>query len=148
MNTKHLLISSLVGGLISVVLANAPFVNLINLLVCIGFWIGPLVAVWLYRRQEPAMTLNQALVVGLMAGLWHGLFGLILSPLGLAGAGSLLNEVQPFMSAQDALSATAAVTGIGGLAFNLIGLVVDVIFGFIGGAVGGVIFKARQATAY
>ncbi len=148
MNTKHLLTASLVGGLISVLLANTPFVNLINLLVCVGFWIGPLFAVWLYRRQEPAMTLNQALVVGLTAGLWHGLFGLILSPLGLAGAGSLLNEVQPFMSAQDAPNPQTALTGIGGLVFNLAGLVFDVAFGLIGGLIGGVIFKARRATAY
>ena len=50
MNTKQLLTASLVGGLVSLVLANAPFVNLINLLLCAGFWIGPIVAVWLYRR--------------------------------------------------------------------------------------------------
>ncbi len=94
------------------------------------------------------MTLNQALLVGMLAGLWHGLFGLVLSPFGLAGAGGLLNAVQPFMSAQDAQNAVATLTGIGGLIFNLLGLVVDVTFGFIGGLVGGVIFKSRQATAY
>src|SRR5512141_1864815 len=101
MNTKHLLIASLAGGLLSTVLANTPFVNLINVLLCVGFWVGPIVAVWLYRRLDGALTFRQALITGLLAGVWHALFGMLLSPLGLAGAGSLLNDLRPFVSAQD-----------------------------------------------
>ncbi|HEY5574518.1 MAG TPA: hypothetical protein VIK64_15965, partial [Anaerolineales bacterium] len=75
MNTKYLLAASLAGGLISTVLANTPYINLINLLVCAGFWIGPIVAVWLYRRLGGTLTLGQAVVTGMLAGAWHGLFG-------------------------------------------------------------------------
>ena len=78
MNTKHLLITSLTGGLISTVLVNTPFLNWINLLICAGFWIGPIAAVWLYRRQEGTLTLSQAMLIGMLAGLWHGLFGVLL----------------------------------------------------------------------
>ena len=147
MNTKHLLTASIVGGLTSLVLANAPYISLINLLLCAGFWIGPLVAAWLYRRLEGTLTLNQALVAGLLAGIWHGLFGLLLSPLGLAGAGSLLRELQPFMSAQDLPDLETAVTGTSGLLFNLVGVAVDIVFGLIGGLIGGVIFGARRVTS-
>jgi hypothetical protein len=76
MNTKHLLTASLAGGLIGLALANAPFVNLINLLLCAGFWIGPIVAVWLYRRLNGTLTLREAIITGILAGAWHGLFGL------------------------------------------------------------------------
>ncbi len=38
MNAKYILAASLTGGLISALLANTPYVNLINLLVCAGFW--------------------------------------------------------------------------------------------------------------
>jgi hypothetical protein len=147
MNTKYVLAASLAGGLISTVLVNTPYINLINLLVCVGFWIGPVMAVWLYRRLGGTLTLGQAMLTGMLAGVWHGLFGLMLSPLGLAGAGGLLSELQPFMSAQDLPDLEAALTGVGGILFNLIGVAIDVAFGFLGGLVGGAIFGARRATA-
>lgn len=144
MNTKHLLIASLTGGLISTVLVNTPFVNWINLLICAGFWIGPIVAVWLYRRQVGVVALNQAMLIGILAGVWHGVFGVLLSPLGLAGAGGVLNGLSQIVPDQDLLP---ALTGIGGLMFNLVGIVVDIVFGFVGGMVGGAIFGARRVTA-
>ena len=147
MNTKHLLVATLTGGLISLVLVNAPFVNLINLLICAGFWIGPIVAVWLYRRLDGMVTLRQAMLVGLLAGAWHGLFGLVLSSFGLAGAGGLLNEVRPFMSAQDLPDLEIALTGIGGMLFNLVGVMIDIAFGFLGGLIGGAILGPRRVTA-
>ena len=147
MNTKHLLTASLVGGLISLILANTPFVNLINLLLCAGFWIGPIVAIWLYRRLNGALTFREAILTGILAGAWHGLFGLVLSPLGLAGAGGVLNAMQPFMSAQDLPDLETALTGAAGLLFNLFGVVVDIVFGFAGGLIGGAIFGTRRAIA-
>lgn len=147
MNTKHLLVASLAGGLISIVLVNTPFVNLVNLLICAGFWIGPIVAVWLYRRLDGVVTLRQAMLIGLLAGVWHGLCGLALSPLGFAGAGGLFSQLRPFMSAQDLPDVETALAGVGGMLFNLIGVVIDMVFGFLGGLVGGAIFGARRATA-
>ena len=147
MNTKHLFSASLVGGLVSIVLVNTPFVNLINLLICAGFWIGPIVAVWLYRHLGGTLTFRQAVMTGMLAGAWHGIFGMVLSPLGLAGAGGLLNEVQPFMSAQDLPDLETALTGAGGMLFNLLGVAFDVAFGFIGGLIGGALFGPRRVTA-
>ena len=147
MNAKYVLAASLAGGLISTVLVNTPYVSLINLLVCAGFWIGPIMAVWLYRRLGAAPTLGQALVIGMLAGAWHGLFGLALSTVGLAGAGSLLNEVRPLVPAEDWPDLESALTGAGGLLFNLAGVAIDVAFGFIGGLIGGVLFRGRLATA-
>lgn len=146
MNTKHLLFASLVGGLISTVLVNTPFVNLINLLVCAGFWIGPIVAVWLYRRQGDTLTLGQAAATGVLAGAWHGLFGLVLSPLGLAGVGNVLNDARTFLPAEDWPTIATSLPGISGMLFNLVGVAIDVVFGFIGGLVGGVIFGPRRVT--
>ena len=111
MNPKNLLLASLAGGLISTILVNTPYVNLINLLVCAGFWIGPIVSVWLSRRLGGTLTLRQAVATGLLAGAWHGLFGLALSSHYLAGAGGLLNVMQPFVPVQDWPDLEAALTG-------------------------------------
>lgn len=146
MNTKNLLIASLAGGLISIVLVNTPFVNLINLLLCAGFWIGPIFAVWLYRRLGGALMLREAVITGLLAAAWHALFGLLLSPLGLAGAGGVLNELRPLVSAQDLPDLEAALTGLRGLLFNLVAVSFDLTFGLMGGLIGGALFGARRAT--
>ena len=146
MNTKNLLIASLAGGLISIVLVNTPFVNLINLLLCAGFWIGPIFAVWLYRRLGGALMLREAVITGLLAAAWHALFGLLLSPLGLAGAGGVLNELRPLVSAQDLPDLVAALTGLGGLLFNLVAVSFALTFGLMGGLIGGALFGARRAT--
>ena len=146
MNTKNLLIASLAGGLISIVLVNTPFVNLINLLLCAGFWIGPIFAVWLYRRLGGALMLREAVITGLLAAAWHALFGLLLSPLGLAGAGGVLNELRPLVSAQDLPDLEAALTRLGGLLFNLVAVSFDLTFGLMGGLIGGALFGARRAT--
>lgn len=144
MNTKNLLIASLAGGLVSLALVNTPFVNLINLLICAGYWIGPIVAVWLYRRLGGTLTLNQAIVTGMLAGAWHGLFGVILSPLGMAGAGGILNALRPFMSAEDLPNLEAALTGVGGILFNLVGIAFDIGFGFLGGLIGNAVFRTAR----
>ncbi len=147
MNIKPLLVASLVGGLVSLVLVNTPFVNLINLLVCAGFWIGPITAVWLYRRLGGAPTLGEAVVTGLLASLWHGLFGLLLSPLGLAGAGGMLSLLRPLVQPQDWPGVQIALTGLWGMLYNLIGVAIDAAFGIAGGLMGSVLFGARHATA-
>lgn len=147
MNTKPLLFATLIGGLISLVLVNAPFVNLINLLLCAGFWLGPLVAVWLYRRMDGTLTMREAVIAGVLAAVWHALFGLLLSPLGVAGAGGVLNELRPFLSAQDLPDIETALSGMGGMMFNLIGAAIDIAFGFLGGLIGGAVFGTRRATA-
>jgi len=105
------------------------------------------VAVWLYRRQAGTVTLSQAMLIGMLAGVWHGLIGVLLSPLGLAGAGGMLNGLRQIVPTGDLSDLNAALTGIGGLLFNLVGVLIDVAFGFIGGLVGGAFFNARRAVA-
>lgn len=147
MNSKHLLLASLAGGLISIVLVNVPYVSLVNLLICAGFWIGPLAAVWIYRRLNGTVTMREAIFTGVLAGVWHGLFGMLLSPLGMAGAGGLLHELQPFMSGSDWTQLESTLTGSGGMLFNLLGAGFDMVFGLLGGLIGGAIFKSRRVMS-
>jgi hypothetical protein len=66
--------------------------------------------------------------------------------LGSAGAGGLLQEVRTFMSGQDLANLETSLTGIGGMFFNLFGVMIDLAFGLIGGLIGGAIFGVRRVT--
>ena len=43
--------------------------------VCGGFWGSAIFAVWLYRRLTGAVTIRQAVNIGLLTGLLAGLLG-------------------------------------------------------------------------
>jgi len=144
MNTKNLLIASLVGGIATAVLSNVPIVNLLNCVVCAGFWLGPLFAVWLYRRQTGTVTLGQGVGIGTLAGVWAGIFGFLLSLVGLAGAAALAHTYSQFLPA-DAGGFDPVAAGAVSVLFNLAGVGVTILFGAIGGLIGGAIFQTRPA---
>ena len=144
MNTKNLLIASLVGGVVSTVLSNVPVLNLVNCLLCAGFWAGPLLAVWIYRRQSGTMTLGQAVAIGTVAGVWAGLFGFVLSFAGQAGTEALLQSYSQFIPADAGFDLPTA--GALSVLANLVGVGFNVFFGAIGGLVGGAIFKTSSAA--
>jgi hypothetical protein len=50
------------------------------------------------------------------------------------------------MSGQDLANLETSLTGVGGMLFNLVGVMIDMAFGFIGGLIGGAIFGPRRAT--
>jgi hypothetical protein len=142
MNTKNLLFASLLGGIISTLLSNIPIINFINCLLCAGFWIGPIFAVWFYKRQTGSVSLGQSIGIGTLAGLFAGVLGFMLSLIGLAGAAALMNSYTQFLPAE------VKGQGLGDAAvsmvFTIIGVFVNIAFGAIGGLVAGLFFRSRQ----
>jgi hypothetical protein len=147
MNTKNLLIAALVGGVVTEVLTNVPILNLLGCLLCLSFWIGPLLAVWLYRRLQGEVTLGQGTGIGTLAGVIAGLIGFLLSFANLAGMSSFVNGVRPFLSPQDLQNVDTALSGAVLMVFNLVGVGITILFGAIGGLIGGAIFKKRNPPA-
>jgi hypothetical protein len=140
MNTKNLWIAALIGAVVTTFFANFPVINFLNCLVCLPFWGGPLLAVWFYKRQSGTMTMNQAISVGLLAGFLAGVFGFLFSLIGMAGAVSLIRQLNQFMQLEEI---PVWLTGAGALLFTLIGVITNVIFGLIGGMVGGAIWQDK-----
>jgi len=140
MNAKNMLIASLIGAALSLILANVPVLSLVNCLLCVGFWGSAVLAVWLYQRMTGSVTLGQAVAVGTLAGFWAGLFGFLLSFVGLAGAGALLNSYKAFLPADTSIQMPAT----SGILFTLAGVCVDIVFGTIGGLIGGLIFRTKK----
>jgi hypothetical protein len=143
MNTKNMWIAILSGAAVSLLLANVPLLNLINILLCAGFWVSAVFAVWLYRRLNGSVTLLEGLKIGAMSGLIAWGIGFLLSFVGLAGIQGLVNGAKAFLPA-DADLGTNDLPAWGAILFNLLGVVFEVFFGLIGGLIGGAIFRTDR----
>ncbi len=144
MNTKNLLIASLIGAAVTTLFANIPVLNFVNCLVCLPFWGGPLLAVWFYKRQTGTMTMNQAIGVGVLAGVFAGVLGFLFSLIGMAGAAGLVNQLRQYMPAEDI---PTLFTGGFALAFTFMGVLTNILFGLIGGLLGGAFFKDKAPAS-
>jgi hypothetical protein len=141
MDIKNMLLASIIGGLISTFLSNVPIINFINCLFCAGFWIGPILAVWFYRKQTGTLTFSQALGIGAITGVWAGGFGLILSLVGLAGAEALMKSYTQFIPSD---ANTGGVTNPSvSFLLTMVGVGINILFGAIGGLVAGLFFRSR-----
>jgi hypothetical protein len=145
MNTKNLLIASAIGALVTTVIVSIPFVNFLVCLVCLPLWGGPLLATWIYKRQNGTMPMNHAIAVGVVAGVFAAilsfLVGLVVGP---ATSAALMNLLQQYMPAGSApISPVSASPTLGSLFFSVL---LDAIFGLIGGLIGGAIFKDKPTT--
>jgi hypothetical protein len=140
MNTKNLWIAALIGAVVTTFFANFPVINLVNCLVCLPFWGGPMLAVWFYKRQSGTMSMNQGIYVGLLAGFLAGALGFLFSLVGMAGAAGLVNQLNQYLP-QDQVP--VLFTGATALMFTLMGVITNIIFGLIGGMVGGAIWQDK-----
>jgi hypothetical protein len=142
MNTKNLLLSSLIGGVIIAALSNIPVISLINCLLCAGIWGGAIFAAWLYKRFEGSLNIGQGTAVGALAGLWAGLIGLLFSLIGMAGLVSALQSVQQFIPSDVNINSG---WGFFSLIFGIGNLFITIFFGTIGGLIGGAVFQSPPA---
>jgi hypothetical protein len=143
MNTKNLWIASLSGAALTTLVSNLPFIGLVNCLFCAGFWGSAIFAVWLYRRLSGTLTVRQGVGIGALNGLLAGILGFALSFAGLTGAQGYLNSYSQLLP-QDALQGMEEVPEWAGLVFNLVGVLFNVIFGTLGGWIGGAILRSHR----
>ena len=142
MNIKNLIISSLIGGIVIAALANIPVINVINCLLCIGYWAGAILAVWLYRRFEGSLTLGQGVAVGALAGVWSGLINFIVGLVGAASIATVLSTVEQVLPA-DTLNLDGDFIGRIAFLANIFGIFLNIFLGTLGGLIGGAIFQTK-----
>ncbi len=146
MNRKNLWIAVLSGAVVTTVVSNLPWVDLINCLVFAGFWGSAIFAVWLYRRLNGSVTFGQGVKIGVLTGVCAGALGFGLSFLGLAGYQGMVNEFALSLPAE-AIQGMRNTAASDILAFNLVGVMFNIVFGTIGGLLGGVFFRMDRPTA-
>jgi hypothetical protein len=140
MNTRNLLIASLIGAVVTVALTSIPFVNVLVCVLCLPLWGGPLLAAWYYKRETGVMTMNNALSVGALTGLIAGILAVIVGLMvGASGMTQQLTQYLPEGSVPPEALAAAAPSVLG----SLLGILFYIFFGVIGGLIGGAIFKEK-----
>jgi hypothetical protein len=143
MNTKSLLIAILSGAVLTTLVSNLPVIGLVNILCFAGFWASAIFAIWLYRRLTGMVTIGQAVLIGALTGLCAGILGFSISFLGWAGFQGMVNglsQVLPPETMQDMKNTPMSDI----LAFNLAGVATNLIFGALGGLLGGAIFRTDR----
>ncbi len=146
MNTKNLLIASAIGALVTTVLVSIPGLNVVlACLVCLPLWGGPLLATWIYTRQNGAMPMNHAIVIGIVAGVFAAILSFLVGlVVGSATSAAMINLLQQYLPAGSApIGPVNTSPTFGSL---MISVLVDAIFGLIGGLIGGSVFKDKPVT--
>jgi len=143
MNTKNILLTGLVGAVITLVLTNTPFINLVNCLICAGFWIGPLFATWLYKRMSGSLSTKEGVWVGVAAGAIAGLIGFLLSFVGAAGFAGMLNQFNAVLPPEDQIDMGGMESALVNVVGTTVGVLFDVIVGAIAGYIGALLFRDK-----
>ena len=163
-NTPSKLIPALIGGCVMGVLSTIPIINMGNCLCCMWILLGGAVGVYFYQRDFPpgsTFTSGDGAIVGLLSGIFGALFSTFLGYFFMAigdfnpakdileglleSRGDLSPEVEELLEdLQDSGFISPFFVFIG-FFFNLI---IDALFGTIGGVIGAAIFgKRKQAQA-
>jgi hypothetical protein len=145
MNAKNLWTAAVCGAVLTTLVSNLPVIDLVNFVCFFGFWGSAILTVWLYRRLNGSLTLGEAVRLGALTGLLAGLMGFALSFFGLAGFQGTANELRQYLSAED-MQELDNLPALGILAFNLVGVMFNIIFGTVGGWLGGLILRPRRIT--
>lgn len=148
MNTKFLLLTSLIVGVLTALLSSIPLVSAVNCLLCGWFWMGGIFGVWLYRNlTKETLTTGKAVVMGLVAGL---IAAVLTTVLGLIFSGNTVPITPEQMQQLEEAMGESAKIFEDPTTLTLIGaaisLVLYPIFTAIGGAIGAAIFKPKQPT--
>jgi hypothetical protein len=142
MNTRAFLLASLIAGVVLGLLGGLPIISIANCVLCIWVWLGAILAVWLYRRfaqPQPAATLGQGALIGLVSGLVGAVVVRLIS---LVTRGAPTEAIAQIFEAAGVQAPSFLASGVAIVGF-LIDVVLYAIFGVVGGLIGASIFKDK-----
>jgi len=154
------LLPALYGGVIMAVISAVPFLNIVNCLCCAGVMLGGFMAVFFYKNDlkegMPPLESADGLALGAMAGLFGAVIGTLLTAWIMAVVGNvageaIVNMVEGMFGSQmppEALEGMRKGLEEKGLsAMNFVfALIIDPLFGLIGGLIGFQVFKPKTVV--
>jgi hypothetical protein len=152
-----MLLPALYGGIIMAVISAVPGLNLVNCFCCAGVLFGGFMAVFFYKKElmpdMPPMTSSDGVQLGALAGVFGGIIGSLLSVVIMQLAGNVGGEMMlSFMEgfrdtmppeAWDNMEESIREGHVSPLQM-IFGVIINVIFGLLGGLIGYSVFKPKQ----
>jgi hypothetical protein len=155
---------ALYGGLIIGAISGIPFLNIVNCFCCAGVLLGGFLSVLFYKNEltgmMPPLTSSDSMQVGALAGVFGAVFGSLVSAMILAALGSnptgeivlefLRNLDLPpeaLEQAERSIEESSSMTMVSMLISFVTSLVIDPLFGLLGGLIGYSVFKPKGGAA-
>ncbi len=150
------LMPALYGGIIMGVISGLPFLNFVNCCCCAGVLLGGVLAVFFYKNDlkegMPPLTSGDAIELGAIAGVIGAVIGSILTAGAFAVVGNVTGDtiIQMLEKYKDQMppgTLEEAEQKIREGGFSIVqfvmSLVIDTVFGLLGGLIGYAIFKPK-----
>jgi len=153
-------IPALYGGIIMAVISTVPFISFINCLCCAGILSGGFLAVFFYKNNftpdTQPFTSADCMTVGALAGVVGAIIGMFLSMAFMAMFGNIMMQTiieilhnmnvelpdEAWESLEESLNAKLSPVM---MVINFFGsLVIDAIFGLLGGLIAYSVYKPKN----
>jgi hypothetical protein len=145
-------VPALWGGVLIGVISGVPFLDFVNCACCAGVLAGGILAVYLYKKdlpEEQVLDTNDGAILGLLAGvigaIIASIFGLFFGPMTFDFLDKIADytdnpELMDFLDAinRDSFGAMMVMFGF------IMEVIVDSIFGLLGGLLGVALFKKKS----
>jgi len=149
MNTRSLLISAAIAGVLAAVLSTVPIISLVNCLLCGWLWMAGIFAVFMYRNQShDYVDPGRGALIGVLTGLVGAVIAIILTLIFQpAAAAALPPETVAQLEEQLGEGAAILTNPATSIGISIISnLILYPLFGALGGLIGGAIFKNKPAV--
>lgn len=148
------LVPGLWGGVLIGVISGIPFLDLINCACCAGVLAGGILAVFLYKNNLPddmPLTMSDGAVLGFIAGVIGAIIASVLGLVFGAMSFDILERIAEYTDNPDLLDIVDAFNeeGFGAMMMTFgffMELIVDSIFGLLGGLLGVALFGKKRAN--
>ncbi len=153
------LLPALYGGLIMGAISGLPVLSILNCFCCAGILLGGFLSVLFYKNDltptSPPLTSSDGMQLGALAGLFGALFGTIVHLIMLASVGNVSSEIilnilknlnlppEAMDQIERNLDQSAAMTAFSITIGLVTSLVIDPLFGLLGGLIGFNVFKSK-----
>ena len=158
------LMPALYGGIIMGVISGLPFLNLLNCFCCAGILLGGFLSVLFYTREAPPDTLQltsgDALQLGVLAGVFGAFIETALHAAVLGSVGNVVGETlsqilegmsdqippEVFDQIDRAFGGLATFTPFAIFFSFLKSIIINPVFGLLGGLIGYAVFKPKPSA--
>jgi len=145
------LVPAVIGGAIMGVISAVPGLNMINCLCCAGVILGGFFAVYFYKKNlgDQELIYSDGALLGALAGVFGALIGALLSAIIGVNFDQMFQQMMQYSDEipPEAIEMIENLQNNRGALFIMsaaMGLVIDVIFGVLGGILGVAILGKKK----